>query len=75
MVVKNILKYLRMTKDVFSVYRGESELIVRGYRDISFQTEQDNYKSQLVFVFCLNGGAITNLNIVLINIGHTGHNG
>ena len=35
MAVKNILKYLRRTKDMFLVYRG-TELIVRGYTDSNF---------------------------------------
>ena len=34
--VKNILKYLRRTKDVFLVYGGEEELGVKGYTDASF---------------------------------------
>jgi hypothetical protein len=34
--VKNILKYLRRTKDVFLVLGGEEELIVIGYTDASF---------------------------------------
>src|SRR4051812_38374958 len=32
-VVKNILKYLKSTKDIFLVYGGEDKLIVRGYTD------------------------------------------
>ena len=31
--VKNILKYLRITKNVFFVYGGEEELVVMGYTD------------------------------------------
>ena len=34
--VKNILKYLKRTKDVFLVYGGEDELSVRGYTDASY---------------------------------------
>ena len=56
--VKNILKYLRRTKDAFLVYGGEDELVVKGYTDASFQTDKDNFRSQSGFVFCLNGGAI-----------------
>ena len=44
-VVKNILKYLRRTKDVFLVYGGEEELVVTGYTDASFQTDKDDSKS------------------------------
>jgi hypothetical protein len=36
---KNILKYLRKTKDMFIVYSGDSELVVSGYTDASFQTD------------------------------------
>jgi Reverse transcriptase (RNA-dependent DNA polymerase) len=35
-VVKTILKYLRRTKDMFLVYGGETELVVRDYTDASF---------------------------------------
>jgi len=55
-VVKSILKYLRRTKDVFLVFGGEDELSVRGYTDASFQTDKDDSRLQLGFVFCLNGG-------------------
>ncbi|KAL4387609.1 hypothetical protein GQ457_09G018700 [Hibiscus cannabinus] len=57
--VKNILKYLRRTKDVFLVYGGEQELGIKGYTDVSFQTNKDDSQSQLGFVFCLNGGAVS----------------
>ncbi|WJX67633.1 hypothetical protein P8452_52083 [Trifolium repens] len=63
--VKNILKYLRRTKETFLVYGGEEELAVVGYTDASFQTDKDDFKSQSGFVFCLNGGAfITELVVV-----------
>ena len=57
--VKNILKYLRRTRDYFLVYGGESELVVTGYTDAAFQTNADDCKSQSGYVFCLNGGAIS----------------
>ena len=47
--VKNILKYLRRTKDAFLVYGGEEELVVNGYTDTSFQTDKDNFISQSGF--------------------------
>jgi hypothetical protein len=56
--VKNILKYLRRTKDSFLVFRGDSELSVKGYTDASFQTDRDDLKSQSGFVFMMNGGAV-----------------
>ncbi len=34
--VRNILKYLRRTKDMFLVYGGEEVLHVKGYTDASF---------------------------------------
>ncbi|KAK8647797.1 hypothetical protein V6N13_121524 [Hibiscus sabdariffa] len=57
--VKNILKYLRRTKDVFLVYGGEEELRIKGYTDASFQTDKDDSRSQSGFIFCLNGGAVS----------------
>ena len=56
--VKNILKYLRRTKDVFLIY-GDGDLIVEGYSDASFQYDRDDSKSQLGYVFTLNGGAVS----------------
>ena len=44
MAVKNILKYLKRTNDVFLVY-GDGELEVTGYTDVSFQTDKDDCKS------------------------------
>ncbi|KAK8618172.1 hypothetical protein V6N13_116040 [Hibiscus sabdariffa] len=55
--VKNILKYLRRTKDVFLVYGGEEELRIKGYTDASFQTDKDDSRSQSGFVFYLNGAS------------------
>ncbi|GJW16753.1 retrotransposon protein, putative, ty1-copia subclass [Tanacetum coccineum] len=57
--VKNILKYLRNTKDMFLVYGGEEELRVTGYCDASWQTDKDDSRSQTVWVFLLNGGEVT----------------
>ncbi|KAL8118400.1 hypothetical protein AgCh_016069 [Apium graveolens] len=57
-VVKNILKYLRRTQDIFLVFGGESELKIEGYTDSSFQSESDS-KSMSGYVFTLNGVAIS----------------
>ncbi|KAG8496949.1 hypothetical protein CXB51_008176 [Gossypium anomalum] len=57
--VKNILKYLRRTKDTFLIYGSEEELSVKGYTDASFQTNKDDSRSQSGFVFYLNGGAVS----------------
>ncbi|KAL0439742.1 UNVERIFIED_CONTAM: Retrovirus-related Pol polyprotein from transposon TNT 1-94 [Sesamum latifolium] len=55
--VKIILKYLRRTKDMFLIYGG-GELILEGYSDASFQSDEDDAKSQSGFVFKLNGGVV-----------------
>jgi hypothetical protein len=58
--VKNILKYLRRTKDMFLVYGGcGEELGVKGYVDASFDTDPDDSKSQTGYVFMVNGGAVS----------------
>ncbi|KAL0402015.1 UNVERIFIED_CONTAM: hypothetical protein Slati_4231400 [Sesamum latifolium] len=43
--IKSILKYLKRTKDMFSIYGG-GELILEGYSDASFQSDDDDAKSQ-----------------------------
>ena len=35
-VVRNILKYLKRTKDMFLIYGGDKDLVVNGYIDASF---------------------------------------
>ncbi|KAJ9553795.1 hypothetical protein OSB04_017840 [Centaurea solstitialis] len=58
--VKNILKYLRRTKEMFLVFGGsEDEISVTGYSDASFQTDRDDFRSQSGYVFTLNEGAIS----------------
>nr|GEZ91091.1 retrotransposon protein, putative, Ty1-copia subclass [Tanacetum cinerariifolium] len=59
-VVKNILKYLRNTKDTFLVYGGdpEAELRANCYCDAGFETDRDDTRSQTGYVFVLNGGAV-----------------
>jgi hypothetical protein len=56
--VKTILKYLRRTKNMFLVYGRDEELVVRGYTDASFQTDQDDLNSQQSYVFCFIGAAV-----------------
>ncbi|GKE78609.1 retrotransposon protein, putative, ty1-copia subclass [Tanacetum coccineum] len=58
--VKNILKYLKNTKDIFLVYGGNpsTELRVECYCDAGFETDRDDVKSQTRYVFVLNGGAV-----------------
>jgi hypothetical protein len=55
---ENAFLYLRRTKDMFLVYGGKEELVVTGYTDASFQTDPDELKSQLGFVFTINGGVV-----------------
>ncbi|KAK8644594.1 hypothetical protein V6N13_123896 [Hibiscus sabdariffa] len=57
--VKNILKYLRRTKDIFLVYGCKEELRIKGYTDASFQTDNDDRQSQSNFEFCLNEGTVS----------------
>ena len=49
--VKNILKYLKRTKDMFLVYGCDKELVVNDYVDASFDTDPDDSKSQTRYVF------------------------
>jgi len=57
--VKNILKYLRRTKETLLIYGGLEELSVIGYTDASFQTDHDDFISQFGYVFCLNDGVVS----------------
>ena len=58
--IKNILKYLRRTKDIVLIYGGqEGELVISGYTDAGFQSDLDDFRLQSSFVFCLNGGAVS----------------
>src|SRR5665213_3004577 len=53
--VKNIIKYLRRTKDQFLIYGGKTSGLVRnGYTDASFQTCVDDFRSQSGYVFVGN---------------------
>ncbi|KAL0409708.1 UNVERIFIED_CONTAM: Retrovirus-related Pol polyprotein from transposon RE2 [Sesamum radiatum] len=55
--VKSILKYLKRTKDMFLIYGG-GELILEGYSDASFESDDDDAKSESGFIFKLNGGVV-----------------
>ena len=57
-VVKNIFKYLRKTKDIFLVYGG-SDPKLEGYSNSSFQSDPDDSKSTLGYVFTLYDGAVS----------------
>ncbi|PPZ26180.1 hypothetical protein C5P36_26510, partial [Escherichia coli] len=56
--VKNILKYLRRTKDLFLIYGG-GDLQLDGYTDSDFQSDIDDRKSTSGYVFICNGGAVS----------------
>ena len=56
-VVKNILKYLRRTKDLFLIF-GKSDLQLEAFTDSSFQSDVDDSKSVSGYVFTINGGAV-----------------
>ena len=57
--VKNILKYLRRTKDMVLSYGGDEQLVVNGYTDASWNTDPDDSKSQSRYVFTLNGASVS----------------
>ncbi|KAL0405357.1 UNVERIFIED_CONTAM: Retrovirus-related Pol polyprotein from transposon TNT 1-94 [Sesamum latifolium] len=56
-MVNTILKYLKRTKDVFLIY-DRGELILEGNSDASFQSDDDDAKSQSDFVFKFNDGVV-----------------
>ncbi|GJZ44654.1 retrotransposon protein, putative, ty1-copia subclass [Tanacetum coccineum] len=58
--VKNILKYLGNTKDMFLVYGGnlKAKLQVDFYCNAGFETDIDDMKSLIGYVFVLNGSAV-----------------
>ena len=45
--VKNILKYLRRTKDMVLSYGGDEQLVVNGYTDASWNTDPDDLNHNL----------------------------
>ncbi|GJU56617.1 retrotransposon protein, putative, ty1-copia subclass [Tanacetum coccineum] len=58
--VKNIMKYLRNTKDMFLIYESgtKRELRVSCYTDAGYLTDADDLKSQTGYVFILNEGVV-----------------
>ena len=57
--MKNILKYLRRTKDLFLIFKGGSELRVERYIDSDFMFDIDDRKSMSGYVFTCNGGTVS----------------
>ncbi|PKI41978.1 hypothetical protein CRG98_037596 [Punica granatum] len=56
--VKNILKYLRRTKDMVLIY-GEGELRLDGFTDSDFQSDVDDKKFISGYIFTCYGGAVS----------------
>ncbi|GKE87636.1 retrotransposon protein, putative, ty1-copia subclass [Tanacetum coccineum] len=58
--IKNILKYLCNTKDMFLVYEGDTKQELRDscYTNAGYPTDVDDMKSQTRYVFVSNGGAV-----------------
>ena len=57
--IKNILKYLRRTKNLMLVFDGGSELKVEGYNDSNFMTDVDDRKSTSGCIFLYNGSTVS----------------
>ena len=56
--MKNILKYLRRTRDIFLIY-DRSDLKLESCTNLSFQSDLDDSKSISGYVFVLYGGAVS----------------
>ena len=56
--MKNILKYLKRTRDVFLIYGG-SDIKLEDFIDSSFQSDPNDSKSILGYVFTLYGSAVS----------------
>ena len=57
--IKNILKYLRRTKNMMLVFGRGLELKVEGYIDSNFITDIDDRKSISGYIFSCNGGVVS----------------
>ena len=57
--MKNILKYLRRTKDLFLIFGGNFELRVEGYTDSDFMSDPDDRKSTSGYMFICNGDVVS----------------
>ena len=56
MVVKNILKYLKRTKNLFLAFGRRSELQVEGYTDSKFMSDPNDIMSTSRYAFVCNDG-------------------
>ena len=57
--MKNILKYLRKTKNLFLVFERDFELWVEGYTDSDFMSDPDDRKSMSGYMFICNDDAVS----------------
>ena len=57
--MKNILKYLRRTKDLFLIFESDSELRVMGYTNSYFMSDLDDKKFMSEYVFVCNGSMVS----------------
>ena len=57
--IKNILKYLRRTKDLFLIFNGGSELKVKGYKDSDYMFDVDDRRSTLGYIFLHNERSVS----------------
>ena len=55
--MKNIIKYLRRTKDLFLIFGGWSELWIEGYTDLDFMSDPNDRKSTSGCILECNGDA------------------
>ena len=49
--LKEVAKYLNRTKEMFLVYGGDEELVVKGYVDASFDTDLDEVTNRIRVYF------------------------
>ena len=57
--VKNILKYLKRTKEMFLGYGGDKEFVVKSYVDASLTPIRIALSRDTRYVYILNGGAVS----------------
>ena len=57
--VKHIFEYFWMTKNLFLIFGGASELRIEGYIDSDFMSDFDDRKSTSGYVFICNGGVVS----------------
>ena len=57
--IKNILKYLKRTKDLFSIFDGGLELKVERYTNLNFISDVDNRRSISGYIFLCNRSSVS----------------